>query len=400
MKKITAAALTLLVMINTVSCVQTPDNIKNADKGNNAPVAEAVEWEYIAVKDIGAASEDALSMEYGGLDVSPDITIEQPESVCEMTFIQRSGFVDNYKDIYAHYFGEDLTADISFETQKDQNGKIISYDFTDENAGAYGAVTDTGFITLISKNGMEETFGGEPVRLYRKGRNGWSNDSYPLTDGECTVSHAAEVIQNAIDEYYKQYEPLYSFKISEIAVRKKGDKNGFRAVVEKSYKGVPLWSTFSIVDDDTDNMWTIGYLPYLHYTSDVTVCMYQTDTIDVISNHTGMIVPDEEKQLSEIISLESVLKYCSKQFNLHDDMEIENISLKYTIDPVYTDDDTAAATSGNGVDTHCANRRYRSRPVWEIDIANPVETQDIRKYIMIDAVTGECEFDLDGIIRM
>jgi hypothetical protein len=50
------------------------------------------------------------------------------------------------------------------------------------------------------------------------------------------------------------------------------------------------------------------------------------------------------------------------------------------------------------LDINKTGREFDSNPVWEIEISTPLEMGDIRKYIIIDAVTGECNFDFNGVI--
>ncbi len=110
---------------------------------------------------------------------------------------------------------------------------------------------------------------------------------------------------------------------------------------------------------------------------------------------------DKKSSVDKLISLETALKKCQDKFTAHNEIRISYISLKYTIEPIYDTDDKYVY--------YHAGRKFDSHILWEFVIDVPHDRLknkgekdthgDVRKYIYVDAQTGEIEFDFDGVIQ-
>ena len=182
------------------------------------------------------------------------------------------------------------------------------------------------------------------------------------------------------DEFNKNFAQLES-KTLELQLQL--DKLNSDIEIERNL----LIEEISQLNEDLTEMTNIDY--------GIQLQMININSIDSFTNLWGMIKPCEVESISEVISLESVLKLCERTFTNFKEIEISDVRIMYTINPVYDNDEL-----GN----HFV-ASYRSRPVWELIIdVSPEEFLtkgetntygDMRKYIYVDMVTGEIKYNLD-----
>ena len=113
------------------------------------------------------------------------------------------------------------------------------------------------------------------------------------------------------------------------------------------YNEVPVDSYTAELDESSAKM--------IFDNSRIEIQMVNKKSIDSFTNRTNALVPSVEKTLNECISLESALEYCKYTFTDFKDIEISDISIMYTLSPVYEYDSEQRPYIV----------KYNSRPVWE-----------------------------------
>jgi len=106
------------------------------------------------------------------------------------------------------------------------------------------------------------------------------------------------------------------------------------------------------------------------------------------------------------------VKLVEKELSGFQDIKISDIELKYTLCPIYDYIGELISDDGNGNKSYKTQSTYApsititSRPVWAfiIDVDEntykekdgTIRKGDVRKYIYVDAITGEMEIGLDN----
>lgn len=386
----------IMVAVLLTGCADTPDEVRNdmsSYRDLQSSVSDAdFKFSYIKVSDLQDDAETALEKNYGQFTVSDKIKFIQPDSVNIMEFSCISGFIDKSKEVMSCFFPESVIAS--------QDIKISDnfFTFMNEKEKVYFGVEDCGFIAMLNPETFDISFSySEPVvKIYHTNRNDDLSDEYELNNGTCSVADAVNYINDWLYTEYKTLSPELDYIVNTVIVREHNNKYLFQFLVEGAYKGVPL-DSFTRKGEIKDGMPT-GKMKYIDY--GIQIQMVNKKSIDSFTNLIGIFTPCIKENIDEVISLDSALAYCEKTFTDFKNVEISDVRIMYTLSPFYSVDKEILTVEDNA-----KVLGYSSRPVWEIILDVPpddflqkdqINTKgDVRKYIYIDMITGECYFSLD-----
>ena len=415
-KHIMTLALAVLLLS---SCADVPEDVKQreAERQNQQSAAAADgdgersgDLDYIPTSELGADVEKALAGQYRNMIISDKIRFELPEDYVKLSFTQASDYDSNAEELARKFFTYEEFSKMTFERTvepvvtatndpdfdlEDQPNLITSQTYRSEEDKLHCSVWDNGFCCMI-KPALFDTMGGDGrfVTIYHADRADDLSDSYQLGDGQVTVREAVDITQKWVDDNFAYFEPEYSFRVKTVIVKKNDmDEYQFDIRVAKAYKGIYLDELREITDDPIPKEDGIGHYYKTKYSTNyLTFIMRTKPEPEYFTNTVGTLIPQEEGRLNEIVSLSSALKYMENKFSdLNETLNICDIKLKYMLTPDY---DFKA-----GVSYDAAGTKFTAKIVWEFVIDAPPQPgsdlNDIRKYICLNAETGEMEFQFD-----
>ena len=391
----------ILLMIATIlfltSCAETPDEVKedmSSYRNSQSSVSDKnSQFSYIKVSELKNNADIALKKDYGQFSVSDKINFIQPDSVNIMEFSDVVGFGENAKEAMPYFLSESLI-DLVIDSPDTSNGNYI---FRNEEEKIHYGVGDDGFIAMLKPQTFDISFSNKQpvVKVYHANRNDDLSDEYELNDGTCSVQEAVDYIDNWLDTEYKKLSPDFDYNVNTVVVREYNDKYLFQIITEATYEGVHI-DNFTR-QPKIQNGHQTGKMAYSDY--GIEIQMVNKNSIDSFTNLSGIYIPSVKETVQEVISMESALSFCEKTFTDFKDVEISDIRIMYTLQPVYnTDKETIIGEKDVEV------TGYSSRPVWEIIMDVPPEflpenrintRGDLRKYIYIDMITGEYYYCFD-----
>lgn len=391
MKKIIALMLAAAMLC---ACQQTPQNVKDKEHHENSEIV--VSQEKIPPAELAQSSEQALKESYNQIkleNIRPDL----PEQIEKLSFKQISGFEENYKSVLDSVFGKSGwdAAKVEKKTSPEPED-MTTYTFSDADKQLYGCVGDNGLVVFIKPDSFGDPFAAQSQteKIIHADRGENLDEQYELIDGKLSVREAKEYAEKWLAENYKQYEPDFDLSVKTMIVRKTQSAYCYDITVQKKYNGTPL-DELALVSEPDDPR-------HLKYSiSKIRMTMHRKNEISSFTNGCGIVKPIKNGRLKELLSLQSALRLCQDKFTAYNELKINALGLKYTIEPVYESDDK--------YDHAHRGREFKSRLVWAFVIDVPHEQKiqngqtdtfgDIRKYIYVDAQTGEIEFDFDGVIQ-
>lgn len=382
----------LLIVISVVTltfsgCASVPQGVKsNMEKYNNQEKEQSdFKFSYIDISNLQSTSQEALLKNYGQFEISDNINLKQPSEINIMSFKPVSGFLSNSHKAMNLFFTED-----QLSKQKIYNDGYY-YEFSNENEKLYCSVCDDGFIAMLNPETFDISFSySEPnLKVYHIDRKDNLKDEYQLNDQKCTVEEAVEYVDNWLDTKYKTFSNNLDYNVKTVIVREHNNKYLFEFSVEALYNEIPIDSYTAEMDESSEKMIFDNYR--------IEIQMINKNSIDSFTNRTNGLIPSVEESLNECISLESALEYCQHTFTDFKNIEISDIGIIYTLSPVYEYDSEQRPYIV----------KYNSHPVWEfiMDVLpeeilseGQVNTNGyLRRYIYIDMVTGECNYNFNII---
>jgi len=399
--------ISFIAMVVLSSCTEVPEDVKSRTEAKNAALSEAQnhsdrtgEVKFISTDELQVDTEKALKEKYSNFIVSDKISINIPSEITKCDFKQVSNYCVNAEKLVDQFFDESLLdgeKPVSMPYDYTKNYTIDTYGFRNIDKKIHFFVWNNGFICFMKPPLFEEqTEGGSQQAIYHIDRNDDLSGSYLLGDKEVSVAEAVSAAQKWLDDNYAQFEPKYNIKIKTLIVRENDfGEYSYHFTAEKHYKDIPL--------DELIMMYENNDLSKMKYMNNkITFIMKNGTDIDYFTNHTGIIEPIEKGKLDKIVSLSSALEYLEKTFaEFNSSMEIADINLKYTLKPIY-DLNNGQPYNAEGVD-------ITGKIVWEFVIDVPYNSikhtfpnaGSVRKYIYVDAETGEMDFyfELDKLLQ-
>lgn len=384
------------IMLMCSACANMPENVKNDRSQYHGQADSSMnqdDYKYIDVSDIAEDFKSALEGEYGQFEVSEKIIVPNSENICTMEFEYIDNFHENADEIFKIFFDDEILKKQNVMEDITLQG-MVTREFYNEQDKVYCSVGNNGFTAMLLPSAFDKSFSysNTVIKTYHIDRNEISEESYALSDGECTVKEAVDFVNDWFNTKWKPFESYYDFSVKTVTVRELNDKCYFDFIIEKYYNGIPLEEINDSVISVDDN----GYY-YEKYTQTyIWIGMMNCGEISLFTNGNGIIKPIQSSPVNSILSLESALKLCQSMFSDFKTMIISDINIKYNLSPQYNYLDLESPTH--------AGVKVLSRPVWEIIIDVPSSEYnasgkfdmygDVRKYICIDAQNGEIYYNL------
>ena len=410
MKNYISIIVLLFTVIFISACAAVPNEVKNnmnSYRNSDNYTNDQHEFTYIKTADLKNDVKKALTQNYAQFNLSENIDFSESKEINIMTFKYIENFEKNYIDVLKLFFNQE---DLKFQriNLNTDNTGSLSYNFWNETDKMYGCVSDNGFIAMLKPDAFDISFSySEPnVKIYHVDRGDDLDDVYQLKNKKCSVMEAVDYVNNWLKTEYKAFAPDYDYNVKTIIVREHGDSYLFEISVDIIFHGIPLDSLTMLSEKDKEKQ-----AMHMKYISNrIEIQMINANQIDSFTNCTGILEPVETEIVDKCISLESALRYCERTFTDFKNVTISDLGVKYITSPVYdyTDksiDENNDTSYTNIPSPYSAGITVYSRPVWEfiidVDPADflrngEVNTYgDVRKYIYIDMITGECIYNFD-----
>ncbi len=387
-RSIIAAALSACIALSLCACSFFSDS--------SEPELERVE-----VTDLREDINKALDKDYPQFEFREGLEVRLPDEYTVCDFRQVQGYEKTHREIFENVFDKALLDKVTMEEASYSDSDTSRYSiptlgFHDEERRVHGFLHGNGFFCFFMPDSFDVIEEGDCEAVYFADRGDDLSTTYTVGGEQLSVQQAADFAQEWIDDKYAYLEPDYEIKVSTVAVRENitgGYYYDIRAA--KYYKGVPLENLITITGDK--NMRNTA--------SELILYIKKGGEVSFFTNGIGIIVPENIKKTDEVLSLSSVLDRLSATLaDFYQDLPVSEIRLCRTLEPCYDDEGKWFY--------YYPGDRYKSRLVWEILIDIPVEDRPqsyktsgrMVSYIMVDALTGETEFDIepytDEIVKM
>lgn len=364
---------------------EVAENMESYNKDKDI-AEEEITVNYVDCTDLEEDVNNALTDEYQNFDYpsQDSVSCTYPDFIEIPLFRMEDDFSVNRDKIMCDFWGADI-----WEKEKSLYSDDTLYD---EINKYYATVQNRGFVCAIKPAAFDDMLEnpGEHIAEIRPQFDSIPTENYTFCDGMYSVLQANNYVTQWFETVWSKYQPEFTFKISKIDVyRKQNGDYYFAFEITQLYHDIPL-----------DNM---GYMPFVENEQGNLVCkytmakiyikMYTCGSIDLFTNSPGIIVPDSEKNvLTQCVSLHTGLKQIEKEFSGFKNLEVEDVELKYMLQPIYSpENDENVYTSGIEI---------IAKPVWCIKLkGNKMsilpEDMNIQKFINIDIQTGELEYQIE-----
>ena len=396
--------LVLSAVLCLAACADVPDDVisrnNEREAQQNAAQTESKENEKIDFIDgeaVRADADEAIKMKLSNFTLRDGISVDLPKEFIHCDFVHMVDRSEEGKRLSELFFSEEELSKVNVEKHSERLSDVVddenrpdpniitSSGFHSEEAGLHFYVWDNGFICYMKPQFIVNFGDGTVIKEYNLDLGDDLSDKYTLSGKEVTVAAAAEKGQEWLDQIYKrQIEPEYDYKIKRISVV--SDDLGelsFHLYACKVYNGVEIDSLCvkaldGVIYREVDSMELI--------TADGSEFGWFSTGDGPVSTVLG-------NKVSQIVSLSSALKYIEKTFTDFDRiMTIDEINLIYTVSPQY---DTESGMRYDSPGTKCTGSL-----AWEFVIDAPASQKSKNsencKYILIDAETGELDYQFDN----
>lgn len=394
--------LCLVILFVFCSCNDVSDNVSRQE--NNSPSAEG--FTYISPSELEGDVQKALEKGLTNFKLREGIQVELPEELTVCDFVYSTDYTKNADRVFKLFFDEQTLSAVSIVREdKDFYGEpmTVHVGFRDEASRIHCYVSDAGFVSLF-RGDLFDSFmdGGSRVKLYHADRGDDLSDSYELAGEPVTVAEAVTFAQDWLSQTYAALEPNYKLRIKTVSVLQNDmGEYTFDLTAEKLYKGVALYDGVIYAESNAKNSKSKD--GYRLYPNSLRLRIKRKGAVDGLTNSTGMVLPENKRKLDKVISLSSAMEYIQNKFtDFASPYEISDISLKYTLTPEYD----ASAPHNKPDDPGVKNIGHL---VWEfvMDVPagdlpdNGAKYGDVRRFIHIDAESGEMEYEFDvSLLKM
>lgn len=366
-------------------------------------------FEYASAPDILKDKGGVLQKKYQNLTMPSRLSIQPVSAIPLMTFRVKSGFEKNYRAVMSLFFDEATLARQKIQYDEDETWSN-SYSFMSDTDKISAAVFGSGSVLIRKADAYDLKFNNEAcerVSLIHVDRGENENISYPLLDKKYTVADAVSYVNKWLAEKWAKFEPGFTFQVKTVIVRKLDPTHDFYQITaEKLYKGIPL---DELIDVQSKHDSTGTYFTCIQ--NYISLQMLTSGTISSFSNYYGYDIAGEDTSSKKCITLKSATDTVEQKLSGFKNIRISDIHLKYTLCPVY--DHTVIYTNKEKTkgytkqSVHSSGFTVTSRPVYAFIIdADPKEYQkpdgkiyedDPRKYVYVDALTGEIRLRMDFV---
>lgn len=379
MKSIKAMLITLLLSLTLCACQEVPEEVKKNMKeyGENAQ-KKASEVTYCSVEEL---RKTKLSEQSDSNIVFPkevDFSDVEEVGVLQLTIEKNFHLEKNIKK-YAKLFGVNR-ADIKKEDSGAGSwGNIISYD----------SEKDKVCFSMIENGGMaymrDDSYDNTPNVIenrYSTDKDDLSQVNISLSDGEVNLAKMCKDTEKWLDE--NMYVDGIKHKISDVYVRKMGDKTKLSMCAEYDYKGICFSNhTFPLVEENDDfsqKLLTTSHAEELEYTD--------TKSPTYFSRNMEISI-DSVEPVTKIVDYESAQRIVKETMSGFGVFHVsEAIPLYFMFLKDYEE---------------APGKKIEARPVYAFLVTEKSEDMNLgvlkssqcTHFFLVDMVTGEFTTDLD-----
>ena len=404
--KISTLLFAVIIAASMTSCNDVPEDVRSRTEAKNQAISEAEkhleertgEIRYISPDKLEDDIKAALGQSYANFTVDPSVKISVPKEIVKCDFKQTDGFDSNADKLCERIFGKGSISDIEESTHRSWNHEFNCCGFRNNEERKHLSIWNNGFLCFMKPLLFEEMVNnGQRAAIYHVDRGDDLSAKYLLGEKEISVEDGVAAAQKWLDDNYADLEPEYKIRIKTVIVRQ--DDNGayaFEFTADRLYNGIELDELIDVIDtNDTHGR----MIPMVYQKYRILMIMKSAGDIDYFTNLSGILAPEKKGTLEKVVSLKSALEYAERQFSdFQNPLTINSIGLKYLISPQYDHEHEIPYNKENTVST--------GHIVWEFILDVPMEQLkdgtgkpinehlgDVRRYIYIDAETGEMEFN-------
>ena len=413
MKKILCCFLCGILALSAVTgCAKTPGEVKaNMSNYNSNPGSvKTAGPEYSGAPDILKNENEVLQKKYQNLIMPSKLSIRPVSSIPVVTFRQTSGFEKKYRAVMSLFFDTATLARQKIKYTEDNRIYSNRFSFVNPSEKISATVCGSGLVLMRKADAFDLQMNDvayERVNLIHVDRGENTNAAYQLLDKKYSVADAVEYINRWMTEKWAPLEPGFTFRVKTVIVRKLDQKHFYYEItVEKLYKGIALDEIRDVQHKIDKNG------PYFTCTQNfVSIEMMTSGTISSFNSSFGIYeIAKEDTSANRYVTLKSAADKVEEKLSGFKNIRISDIHLKYTLCPVYDhtviyeDKEKTKGFSKQNIQT--PGITVTSRPVYAFVIdADPKEYEekgrifqgDLRKYVTVDAVTGELQIKMKYI---
>lgn len=398
--------LVIIMALAMSGCNKVPEDVLSRTEVKNQAVSKAEkhleertgEIRYISPDELEEDIKQALGQTYSNFELDPSIKVNVPKEIVKCDFKQAGDYVADADMLFERIYGKYLS-ELYKPEERSLNGLTYSSkgkSVNGVNENVHFDFWQNGFLCFYSSVPSET---GDRVGLYHVDRGDDLSDKYKLGDDEISVKDAVDTVQKWLDEKYADLEPEYKIRVKTVVVKmNSAGEYTLDFTADRVYKGIPIDELAPKIDSSKLPVKVI----YNDYK--IKILMRSAEMIDFFTNLTGIVKPVEKGTLDKVVSLKSALEHIEMTFaDFENPLYINYIGLKYVLTPQYDCESGAHYDEINTVNT--------GKLVWEFVMDLPLDqlydtvngrkialsrdVGDIRRYIYIDAETGEMEFEFD-----
>lgn len=345
-----------------------------------------VELSKIPLYELETNISQAISCEYEQFSISDNITVTIPSKIMDCDFVTKSDFSKNYKDVFLKITKSEKLNEKYLIKDDDFMGEGYVYDNEEEKK--YAAISDSGFISYYEGDMYRADYNSFPIeQILIYGSDTWNSD-VEFNGNKTNAEEILKMSNEWLDENWAIYEPDFSFKPYFICTINSGAEEIVAVSYNKYYNGIKLCSC-----DDFDIPFDSDTFDQIR-NSEIKVYITKNG-VQAFTSRNSSVNPVDKAEVSEVLSLTSVMKMLEKEFSGYKEYNVIGINLKYVLTYEVTMSQDGSYSYDNGVTND-------ARLVWEILIKpDTIVFSDGKtnfsqlQYINIDAQTGEIDYCLD-----
>ena len=259
----------------------------------------------------------------------------------------------------------------------------------------YMGLKDNGFTSLLREDIYEVNFRGTVSKPDRVARLEQEMDlsSFPVDLGGQKVDALDEskYVVKWLEENWSSYYGAFTFQPKTLIARACGEHEMLSLFLELAYKGVSF-SSYTDVLGDAD-----GQSMEVRTSAGINLAMTVHEQIDCFTNETGILEITGEKDIVDIIDLESAVRLAEREISGFKKMEIADVRIIYDLynDYDYKKKHSMADSPGNKVIAKPAYSFVINTETKEE--SDSVNENELYSYINVDAVDGSVTYNLDNI---
>ena len=374
-------------------CQKVPSEVTERMKEYGAnEEKEAVDMHYIKVSALDALEVDTSSIKTDNMILPEKVSFHGIKEISNLDCCYIRGHTDD-RDKLVWLFSGTHTP---WEKYINEENKENCFYFIDNPKDRlYMGLKDNGFTSLLREDIYEVNFRGTVSKPDRVARLEQEMDlsSFPVDLGGQKVDALDEskYVVKWLEENWSSYYGAFTFQPKTLIARACGEHEMLSLFLELAYKGVSF-SSYTDVLGDAD-----GQSMEVRTSAGINLAMTVHEQIDCFTNETGILEITGEKDIVDIIDLESAVRLAEREISGFKKMEIADVRIIYDLynDYDYKKKHSMADSPGNKVIAKPAYSFVINTETKEE--SDSVNENELYSYINVDAVDGSVNYNLDNI---